>query len=156
MTDEPDPILSPAGRRRRDAILDAALAAGRRRRTRRRATRGTAVLLALAAVVMTGRLIDPRPAPPPALVKVMPAPHPPLPPRPGPPSVPAAPPPVVIERIETDPTIARRLAVQSVPPRWEVLDDAGLVRELAAAGEPAGIVRVNGRVLLLTQSPGER
>ena len=55
----------------------------------------------------------------------------------------------VVERIETDPTIADRLALRPGRPRRVMLGDAGLVRELAAAGRPGGVVRINGEVRLL-------
>ena len=54
-----------------------------------------------------------------------------------------------IERIETDPTIARRLAVSPAAPKWEQIDDDQLCRELAKAGLPAGLAKIDGKVTLL-------
>ncbi len=54
-----------------------------------------------------------------------------------------------IERIETDPTIARRLAVPAAAPKWERIDDDQLCRVLAQAGQPAGLANIGGKVTLI-------
>ena len=147
MRDDAD-ILSTAGDRRRAAILTMALSAAARRRTRRRRVRVGAGTLAIAALVA---VVWPRPAP----VRTVPVPVAVLTHRPtSRPTVvsshpPERPPTVTVERIETDPTIADRLALRSGRSRWVMLDDAGLVRELAAAGRPGGVVRINGEARLL-------
>ena len=60
---------------------------------------------------------------------------------------------VVIERIQTDPTIARRLAIPQTPPRWQRLDDDQVLQELERAGKPAGLVKINGQVTLVFHRP---
>ena len=139
--------LSPSGRARREQILNMAIQQGRRRRRRRLAFRGGAiviVLLAIGAAVlrMPHAATHPsetaivEPSPPPAA-----APH----------HAPAAK--VVIERFQTDPTIVRRLAVSKTRPRWQRLDDDNFLQELAQAGKPAGLVKINGQVTLIFHHP---
>jgi len=55
----------------------------------------------------------------------------------------------IVERIETDPTIARRLAVPTTKPKWEQIDDEQLSQELAKAGRPAGLAKIGGQVTLI-------
>ena len=55
----------------------------------------------------------------------------------------------IIERIETDPTIARRLTLPPAAPRWEQIDDDQLSQELAKAGQPAGLAKIGGKVTLI-------
>ena len=139
--------LSPSGRARREQILNMAIQQGRRRRRRRLAIRGAAaaiVLLAIGAAVLHMPHFASHPSDT-AIVE------------PSPPHaaathrVPAAK--VVIERLQTDPTIVRRLAISKTRPRWQRLDDDHLLQELAQAGKPAGLVKINGQVTLIFHRP---
>jgi hypothetical protein len=56
---------------------------------------------------------------------------------------------VVVQYLQTDPTITDRLSVQPEPPKWTPIDDQELLTELAAAGQPAGLVSVHGKTILL-------
>jgi hypothetical protein len=60
---------------------------------------------------------------------------------------------IIIERIQTDPTIASRLAIPRTPPHWQRLDDDHFLGELAKAGKPAGLVKVSGREMLVFHRP---
>jgi hypothetical protein len=65
-------------------------------------------------------------------------------------AIPAAPPPaVVLRRIETERKIAARLELPRQELRWRVVGDDDLFHILAPAGHPAGLVRMNGRAILL-------
>jgi hypothetical protein len=60
--------------------------------------------------------------------------------------------PLGIELIETDPTIADRLAVAVTPPRWQQISDDDLIRYCAEAGQSAGLIRVGDQTVLVTSS----
>ena len=135
--------LSPRGRQRREQILEMAIRQGRQRRRRRLAVRGGAVAIVL-LVMATAVLRIPRSAPHQSDLPTAKS------------AAPAVPTPdrgqqakVVIERIQTDPTILRRLAVPKSPPLWQTLDDDHLLQELAQAGRPAGLVKIDGRTTLV-------
>jgi hypothetical protein len=135
--------LSPHGRARREQILQMAIQQARRRRRRRLAIRSGAiamVLLTIGLVVLRGPRSVPHPSETTTVNSTLSA-APVLNPEP------AAK--IVIERVETDPTIVRRLAVQQTPPRWQRLDDDHLLQELAQAGKPAGLVKINGQATLV-------
>ncbi len=58
---------------------------------------------------------------------------------------------IVVTYVRTDPTILARLRVDpAAPRRWEFIGDRELLDSLAAAGQPAGLIRTGGRVLLVT------
>lgn len=139
-----DPDISPWGQMRREQILGLALRQARRRRRRRQAMRIGTICVALCCIgVVTLRVLRTSPDHPgESTAKV---------------SVPNAKSPVDqsqpakldIEHIQTDPTIAHRFAVPQVAAKWERIDDVQLLRELAEAGQPAGLVRMDGRVTLV-------
>ncbi len=57
----------------------------------------------------------------------------------------------MVTYVRTDPTIVDRLRVDpSTPRRWTTIGDRDLLDGLAAAGQPAGLIHVEGRVLLVT------
>jgi hypothetical protein len=137
MIDEP---LSPEGAKRRDAILLLAKAEARRRRSRRLASRGFVGLAVVGLIaVAVWRLPIAKPPveikPPIARLTISPP-----------------PPSVAIEYVQTDPTITDRLTLRPSPPRWTNIGDDELVQELAAAGQPAGIVSMNGKSILLPRA----
>jgi hypothetical protein len=59
---------------------------------------------------------------------------------------------IAVEYLQTDPTITDRLTLPPVQPRWTSIDDRQLLDELAAAGQPAGIVCMNGKTFLLPRA----
>jgi hypothetical protein len=142
--------LTPRGRARREQILNMAIQQARRRRRRRWARRGGAAAIAL-LVIGLATLHIPRPVAPPLKTNETTGTHATPPKIPTPSRAPSTK--VVIERIQTDPTITRRLAVPQTPPRWERLDDDRLLQELAKAGKPAGLVKIDGRVTLVFHHP---
>jgi len=148
MNDPYDPCgLSEAGSRRGQEILRLALRRAARRRRRRQAvgiaTGAAAVLLAL--LVMTRHWESNRPIVrenPPADSRSSVSQH----------VHPAAPekPRVIVVQIKTDPTLLHRLAVRPSKPTWKSLTDDELLRELAAAGRPAGLEYLDrGQVVVL-------
>ena len=153
------PSLSPAGLKKRDAILAAALAESSRLRVKRRVVRGslagTAIILVLGGVLT---ILAPlmRSHPPKQTVTNTPAaPAPSIAPRPP---VPAARSQreheIVITRIPTDPQIASRLAVHTEHISIQRIDDDQLLSELAAASEPAGLAYIAGHPKLLFRGSG--
>ena len=142
---DPSENLSPAGMARREAILHQTLQIVRRRRRRRQAlqlTAGLAVVV-LASVLIRlpqyPREVTPLPGGGPAIVdggSSVPLPRP-----PGP----------VVQVIAPDPDICTRLAAPDLPPTWRTIDDDQLLAALAETGHPAGLVRVAGQTLLMTQ-----
>jgi len=139
--------LSSQGRARRAQILKMAIQQARWRRRRRLAARGGAVMIVLLAIGIAV-LRTPHSIPhPPETQITEPTPL----PASAPNRAPAAK--IVIERIQTDPTISLRLAVPQTPPRWQRLDDDHLLQELAQAGKPAGLVKINGQATLVFHRP---
>ncbi len=142
-----DVELSPRGRGRREQILKMAVRLARQRRRRRFALRGGAAAIVF-VVAGIAALLLPRSAPHPSRTPIVITP---------PPVVPkldrgqAAK--VVIERIQTDPGIVRRLAVAKARPLWQTLDDEHLLQELAQAGRPAGLVKIDGQAMLVFHQP---
>ncbi len=109
----------------------------RRRRSKRLAGRGyLAVFPLLIGMVMMARMRTTAPIVRPTVVRSS--------------AVPViTPPTTVIEYVQTDPTITDRLTLPPVKPRWTSIDDRELIDELAAAGQPMGIVCMNGKAILL-------
>lgn len=148
--------LSPTGRRRREAILSAALAVAAGRRQRRRTLRltaataiaGVVVVAAVAGVVsrQSTPVIVHRPqTPPTTTVAVAPATL----PAATQPAVKPSPEPrprqVVIEVFHTDPTLVARLSVPQTPGGWEVIGTDELLRQLDRIGLAGGVVVRNGK-----------
>ena len=130
---ESDVPLSVAGKARREEILRLAKGEVRRRRRRRVAVRVGAMcaVLGLGVMVMwpSGRTVE-------VAVKVLPM------------KAPERAAGLRITFIQTDPTIADRLSVS--PARsWTVMDDDQLLRSMADAGHPAGLISMNGQTFLL-------
>jgi hypothetical protein len=131
---EPSEDLSPAGIARREAILNTTLRAVRRRRRARRAAVGaigaTAALLVF--LLWPGRLPTVQPADPGRIV---------------------APPRLAewhVEIVPLDTTVTDRLTVHDTPQTWTILGDDELIGVLAAAGQQAGLIRLNGETMLVT------
>jgi hypothetical protein len=128
---EPDPVLSPAGAARRDAILALAL---RRVRLRRRVRRAAGVVAVLALLVAV-------------LAPLLPAPA-------G-----AAPGGGGIARIATTSDAVARIAPlprsATSAETWEVLDDQALLAALRDAGRPATLSRSAGRARVVFADGGE-
>jgi hypothetical protein len=59
-----------------------------------------------------------------------------------------------IEQIKTDPTIADRLSI-SPDPHWQQMSDDDLLQTLAAAGQPGGLVHVDGQTILVTDGENQ-
>lgn len=144
---DPYEQLSPAGLRRREAILQATLAAVRRRRRRRRQmpVLGGTVLVILGALWLgwprTGPGAPEVPGTTPGLAPTrMDAP---------PDSPPTSPTLVVV--IPADSTASSRLAAQSQPPTWQVIDDEALLAAVTETGRRAGLARIDGQTLLLVR-----
>jgi hypothetical protein len=139
-----DVPLSPAGLRRRDAILRLALDEARRGRRRRRVAQRTfiaAVIFAVSAVVSIDRLRRPTNDRP--VARHAPAPS------------PVKPAPVItggevtVVEIRTDPTLADRLALPRQAATWRLISDDELLDALGRAGQPAALAFDNGRPNLL-------
>jgi hypothetical protein len=62
---------------------------------------------------------------------------------------------IVIERIETDPTISERLSVLPRAAQWQQIGDDELLQSLAKAGQPAGLIQVDGNTILVTDSDSQ-
>jgi hypothetical protein len=138
-----EPPLSPLGQRRRERILDLALAEARGRRRRRRAARTTVALVLTSILVLA--FLRSRPAQQPQLAVQSHQPHPAIPTGPLPQPSHA----IVVARIETDPNIIERLAIRPEPFHVTVINDNELLNALAMAHRPAGLAYVNGKATLL-------
>ena len=135
--------LSLTGARRREEILQIAQRAARSRRKTRYFMRGVAsVACAIAVVLIVHRIHSPSAnlAPQSPIVRL-----------PTSPSESA----IVIDRIETDPTIADRLSVLPRAANWQPIGDDELLQSLAKAGQPAGLIRADGNTILLTDSDSQ-
>jgi hypothetical protein len=135
--------LSPTGALRRERILQIAQRAARTRRNKRYFMRTAASAACVFAVV----LILHRTQSPSMNI---------------PPRTPMAQLPtseskgtIMIERIETDPTIADRLSVLPRAAQWQQIGDDELLGSLAKAGQPAGLIRVDGQAILVTDSDSQ-
>jgi len=148
---EPPDMLTSQGQARRETIFRLMQEAARRRRTRRRIIRssaGCAVIVLIMTVAIRWRSHGGGGgAMPLNYATTHPAPI-------APPSDPR----VVIGRIETDPTI---LARWSIAPREQPIqslpsiDDDDLIRTLADAGQPEGLIQVGGQTTLVTSSAAQ-
>jgi hypothetical protein len=145
--------LSSAGEDRREEILLLAKAQARERRHRRQgwlAGAGVAlIVLASLVIPRSGTSVSLRVAIRPNLM--------PMPPSAKVVTHPDARPPalgqIAITRISTEANIAARLAVPPQKPSWQMLNDDELMRQLAAAGCPAGLAWINGREMILFRHP---
>jgi len=176
MTSQDDrPIdLSKSARSRRTRMRDELLGEVRRIRRARRQRRHAVMLTAIGALFVGGLFLL-RPAPPgssPSPPKSMRAEESSGPVEPHQPQRVSAPdrgerPEIHIERIddasprltrriETDEAILDRYRFNPSLTRVTYLSDAELVRELAAIGEPASVVRLPDRVLLVRADPRDR
>jgi hypothetical protein len=143
MIDEVSPILSPQGQRRREEIGRLAAHAARRRKQRRSAGRAVAAFVCV-GLVLGGMSI--------ARLEHQPTDRSPIVATPVTPLAHATPPSTItIARIETDSTITDRLAIRNASPRWRTIGDDELLRTLADAGHPAGLISMNGQEVLLTR-----
>jgi hypothetical protein len=145
---EKDPWLSAQGQARREQILQLAIReAGARRRQRRTVVAGAALLLAalIGGMILTIHPFhSPRPiAHQPMMPMPIPAPA---------PTTAAAPnrPAVIVERIETDPTLLDRLSIKPQPPQWTTISDEELLDTLAAAHQRAGLAEINGQIVVVS------
>jgi hypothetical protein len=148
MNDLYDPSgLSPAGSQRRQEILRLALRRAAHRRQRRRAlgigAGAAAVLLAFLLIAPLRRSNRPivHGGPPTDTGSPVAKPiHPATPEKPK----------VILVQIQTDPTLLQRVTVPACKPTWKTLTDDELLRELAAAGRPAGLeYGAHGEVVVL-------
>jgi len=145
--------LSPAGRDRRDAILQLAVGAARRKRRRRAAVRGAGAACALVLIAAIAlQLIGPStgtheqiaapsvpaqvPGPEPGFAHAKPQPQPVF----------------AVAHIPTDRAITTRLAVAAEPPRWQSIDDDELLAALAQSGRPSGLIEMAGKTHLVSQA----
>jgi hypothetical protein len=142
--------LSEAGQQKRQGILALAHRAARSRRRRRRRQRvaraaaGGATLLLVLALATRWSALHRMPVPgrnPQAVAMNAPATQ--------------HNSRVVIERVYADASITEWLAAAPQPPRWEVIDDDALIRSLADAGQPAGLIRIGKETTLVTSPPAE-
>lgn len=141
------PELSTAGVARREAILRRTLTAARTRRRRRQAavaaTGGVAIVLAgflmhrtwpatpttVSGPICSGSLLE-------FVVFI---------PEDRSPSL------STVEIVPPDTTVVARLSAPDLPPTWEVIDDDALLAAVGETGQSAGLVSINGRVLLMTR-----
>ncbi|MDP9174084.1 MAG: hypothetical protein M3O30_09495 [Planctomycetota bacterium] len=137
---ESDPPLSTEGVQRQEHILLLARQAARRRRYQRVAQRyATAFVLAFFSILaVRWSWLSHRPAMPPTVVA-----------KPVSRPTQLSPQQLAIEYFHTDPTIAARLTSPKESPYWQVIDDDVMLKSLADAGHPAGIIRTGGEVILL-------
>jgi hypothetical protein len=133
--------LSPVGASRRERILVLAKKQARQRRGRRVVRlAGVYILLAATAAFFvhhpsTPQLVRSTP-------KISPSFHPPIITSIGH---------GTITYIQTEAGIASRLAMPRKLRHWQVIGDDELIQTLAAAGQPAGLIRMNGHAILLTR-----
>jgi hypothetical protein len=138
MNDEPI-ILSDEGRLRHRQILEAALRASRSRKRRRvaiGATSAGAAVATIALLLLRQTNITAPPSPITLPVAITPA------------TEPAAPL-VIVQRIETDPNILRRLALPPIQSIVRHINEDELLKELADAHQPAGVISVDGKARLI-------
>src|SRR5438093_4817391 len=128
-----DQPLSPAGMERSEQILRLVKRAARGRRRKRHLLRGGAVLAVLLVVGLVAHRMKPQVSPPVIVHQQI-----------------AQTTSVTIGTIETDPSITDRLSVFPQAARWKQIDDDELLRSLADAGQPAGIIRMEGQAVLVT------
>jgi len=136
--------LSPAGERRREEILRAALTEARTRRIQRRVRHGAVlcVILGVGAWITMHSMRSVQPGAPFSnqIATTFPM---------------ATHPTFVVEQIPTDPKIVERLSV-TPKPAWTVIGDDDLLNTLAAVGEPAGLITADGQTVLMLHAPPEQ
>jgi hypothetical protein len=142
--------LSHEGTQRRESILALARDLARQRRHRRRRVVASAISGSLVLVMIVTTMSVLRHAQPPKKLAdvsrplvVVPA---------------IAPPPssVTIIRLQTDPSITSRLALVPAQRDWRKLDDDELLRVLADAGKPSGLIEFDGRGVLVPRRTTNR
>ena len=134
---EPISELSEAGRRRKEQILQIALASAQTRRRRRRTGQAiafAALAVALFSVVWPRVHLTSPPKSPIAIKHQVPQ-----------NSLHS----IVISRISDDPTIVTRLAIPEPPNTIQRIGDDQLLDELAKASEPAGLAYIDGKTVLM-------
>jgi hypothetical protein len=141
MSDFDEP-LSQTGQHRREEILRLTLRAARRRRQRPQIIACAIATIAVLSLIVT---INRRPAP----FSVQS--HNSIPTLSNPPNYSE----IVIEHFGTDPTISTRLALTPIARHWQQIGDDELLNSLANAGQPAGIVQMDGQAILLTSTLAE-
>ncbi len=148
MTESPE-SLSPTGLERREAILRRTIRAARQRRRRRQALMLTSGLAVVAAAVVLVRH-EWRPEAVPSLHErqIVAVQNGPLGSAQEPASVAAGP---FVEIIPPDATVCARLSAPELPATWQSIDDDQLLAALAKTGQCAGLVRINGKAMLLVQ-----
>jgi len=140
---ESTPPLSERGVERREEILSRALAEAGRRRRRRAAGRAGVALAVVGGLAAVTAVVWPlREGKSPEVIVRRATPE-------TLPAVAPAEPRVIVTRIATDPGIVERLAIHAEPVRVQRIRDEELLRELAAADQPAGLAYVNGKAVLM-------
>jgi hypothetical protein len=134
-------VLSPNGRQRREEILNEAVQAARLRRHRKILARAAAVTVG-AIIFSWASLVAHKPASTPLVQVHLPAVQKSEP-------VKKALREIAIVQIKTDPSLLEELRVPPQKPTWKELSDDEFLKQLAAAGKPAGIAYVGGKPELL-------
>jgi hypothetical protein len=57
----------------------------------------------------------------------------------------------LVQVVPPDPTVGTRLAARQTSPSWQPIDDDALLAAVGETGQSAGLVSINGRVLLMTR-----
>ena len=148
--------LSNQGQQRRDAILQLAIKeAADRRRKRIATTTGVTFfgLLLIGGIFFTFMPLKPTHTSPehpgPIVINPSPATLPSASPSPSVIPTPTEPL-VVIERIQTDPQILEKLAIQPEAPRWTTISDTELLDTLAANNHRAAIAEIDGEKVIVS------
>jgi hypothetical protein len=136
---EPLTHMSPFERRRREEILRLALGAASHRRWKRRALKAT--VACMIAIPILAALVWASISRPVVPIAVKPVP-PPSPRAAGANSV-------IVVRIVDEADVVERLRIPARPSAVRRIGDEQLLKELAAANEPAGIAYVNGKAELI-------
>ena len=132
--------LSAGGLQRKDRILSLALRAARRRRYRRLARNGAVFAMVLIAAIATWRAAERGPARVNNGNVVLQRHE----------AVKASS--VTIVWIHTDPNVLKRMEEPEHKGTWQWIGDDELLKSLADAGHPAGLVEIGGRVVLLPRN----
>ena len=145
-----DVELSQEGTQRRETILALARDLARQRRHRRRRVVASAISSAIVlAMIVTTMSVLRHGRPPKNLANVS---------RPlvVMPAIAPLPSNVTIMRLQTDPSITARLALVPAQRDWRKLDDDELLRVLADAGKPSGLIEFDGRGVLVPRRTTNR
>ena len=132
------PQLSEYERGRREEILSLALRAASRRRWRRRSFNVVVVIFVATSVAIWAHRESSTPLVPIVLVPTSQ-------PKAGPSDMNQ----IIVERIADDPDVVARLTIPPSPSTVRRIGDEQLLKELAAADEPAGLAYVNGKAELI-------